>query len=83
MHSFNYKFVPGHPNVKAFISHGGLLGTIEAIQNGVPILVMPQFGDQDSNAKAIESIGAGEVLYLPDANENNIYQALKKILEPR
>lgn len=73
----------GHPNVKAFISHGGLLGTFEAVHCGVPVLVMPQFGDQHTNAKALESVGGGEILYLSDATEENIYKALKKILSPR
>ncbi|KAK2582185.1 hypothetical protein KPH14_004541 [Odynerus spinipes] len=34
-----------HPNVRLFITHGGLLGTQEAIYCGVPILGMPLFGD--------------------------------------
>lgn len=35
-----------HPNVKLFITHGGLLGTTEAIVEGVPVLGLPIFGDQ-------------------------------------
>jgi len=35
-----------HPNVKLFITHGGLLGTTEAIIEGVPVLGLPIFGDQ-------------------------------------
>ncbi|XP_066601628.1 UDP-glycosyltransferase UGT5-like [Prorops nasuta] len=38
-----------HPNVRLFISHGGLLGTQEAVYCGVPILGMPLFGDQYLN----------------------------------
>lgn len=76
-------FLSGHPNVKAFISHGGLLGTMEAVHCGVPMMVMPQFGDQHTNAKALESVGGGVVLYLNDATEETIYESLKRILEPR
>lgn len=35
-----------HPNVKLFITHGGLLGTTEAIAEGIPVLGIPIFGDQ-------------------------------------
>ncbi|XP_076672154.1 UDP-glucosyltransferase 2 [Andrena cerasifolii] len=38
-----------HPNVRLFITHGGLLGTQEAVYCGVPILGMPLFGDQHLN----------------------------------
>lgn len=73
----------GHPNVKAFISHGGLLGTVEAVHSGVPILVMPYFGDQHTNARIIESVGAGEIMYLTDATEEKIHNALERLLSPR
>ncbi|KAG5670631.1 hypothetical protein PVAND_000879 [Polypedilum vanderplanki] len=38
-----------HPNVKAYICHGGLLGTTEAVYEGVPVLGIPIFGDQKTN----------------------------------
>ncbi|GJQ66556.1 hypothetical protein Trydic_g4539, partial [Trypoxylus dichotomus] len=36
----------GHPNVKVFISYGGMLGTLEAMQYGVPVLGVLIFADQ-------------------------------------
>ncbi|XP_018570347.1 UDP-glucuronosyltransferase 1-1 isoform X2 [Anoplophora glabripennis] len=69
-----------HPNVKAFISHGGLLGTIEAVHCGVPVVVMPQFGDQHTNARALEASGGGVILQLREATEDKVYKALKKVL---
>lgn len=41
--------LPGHPNVRLFITHGGLLGAQEAVYCGVPILGIPLFGDQHLN----------------------------------
>lgn len=70
----------GHPNVKAFISHGGLLGTTEAVHCGVPTIVMPQFGDQHTNARALEANGGGVILQLYDVTEERVYKALKKVL---
>ncbi|XP_049825391.1 UDP-glycosyltransferase UGT5-like isoform X1 [Aethina tumida] len=72
-----------HPNVKAFIAHGGLLGTIEAVHCGVPVIVMPQFGDQFTNARALEANGGGVILHLKDATEELIYKKLKTVLSPK
>jgi hypothetical protein len=40
----------GHPRIRAFVSHGGLLSLHEAAYHGSPTLVLPVFCDHDGNA---------------------------------
>lgn len=44
---------------------------------------MPQYGDQHVNAKALEASGGGVVLDFNNLTEEDVYKALKTILEPR
>lgn len=44
-----------HKNVKAFITHGGLMGTMEAIYYGIPMVGIPLFGDQATNVANAQS----------------------------
>ncbi|KAL1491836.1 hypothetical protein ABEB36_012371 [Hypothenemus hampei] len=74
--------VLAHPNIKLFITHGGLLSTTETIYHGVPILAIPVFGDQNANADRAVAGGYGLKLeYLsPDFTEENLEKKLNELL---
>ncbi|KAG5861733.1 hypothetical protein JTB14_035398 [Gonioctena quinquepunctata] len=48
----------------------------------MPIMVMPQFGDQFTNAKALESVGGGIIFNFNEATEENVQEALERLLSP-
>ncbi|CAH1153878.1 unnamed protein product [Phaedon cochleariae] len=72
-----------HPNVKLFITHGGLLSSIETIYHGVPVLAFPVFGDQSTNAHNGFKNGYALVLPFkdPDFSEKKIYSLLRELLD--
>lgn len=39
-----------HPSVKAGLTHCGFGGTLEFISAGIPMVCLPHFGDQPTNA---------------------------------
>lgn len=70
--------------MKAFISHGGFLGTTEALYSGVPIIGIPMFGDQKANIRQVEKGGYGVTLPYDQITEETVLAALKKVLrDPR
>lgn len=69
-----------HPNVKLFITHGGLLSTAETIYHGKPVLAMPIFGDQKLNAQNIYNSGFGLYLHYKDLSEENLDKKLNELL---
>ncbi|KAL0878881.1 hypothetical protein ABMA27_003892 [Loxostege sticticalis] len=71
-----------HPNVVAFYSHCGQLGTTEAIYHGVPIVGMPIFGDQPSNAVAMQENGMGVTINLLELTAENLLEKFKIVLNP-
>ncbi|CAG7833891.1 unnamed protein product [Allacma fusca] len=74
----------GHPNIKLFISHGGLLSTQEAAYHGVPVLGIPMFGDQDLNVKQAATHGYAVMLEILDLTEELLEDRLNTILnDPR
>ncbi|MEC1689272.1 macrolide family glycosyltransferase [Bacillus mojavensis] len=46
-----------------FISHGGMNSTMEAMNAGVPLVVIPQMYEQELTAKRVDELGLG--IYLP------------------
>ncbi|KAJ8980273.1 hypothetical protein NQ317_005131, partial [Molorchus minor] len=71
-----------HPNVKVFITHGGLLSTTETVYHGVPILAIPVFGDQPQNARTATSNGYALNLpyHDPDFSEEKLSNLLNELL---
>lgn len=69
-----------HPNIKAFISHCGYGGVIEAKSNGVPIIGVPLGADQKGNADKIVEEGWALRLDMTDITEESLTNALKEIM---
>lgn len=49
----------GHPNIKLFITQGGLQSLTEAVVNKVPTIGIPFFGDQIANVHIMVKRGYG------------------------
>ena len=69
-----------HPNVKVFITHGGLLGTTEALVEGVPVLGIPIFGDQKMNMAKAVARGYGLQIDYNNISEELITEKLQELL---
>ena len=65
------------------MSHGGLMGTSESVYCQVPTIVTPIYGDQYLNAAALKYRGMGIILHYNQLNEQNIYNSIQQILQPR
>ncbi|KAF5300463.1 hypothetical protein FQA39_LY02262 [Lamprigera yunnana] len=69
-----------HPNVKLFISQGGLQSLEEAIYGEVPILGIPIMGDQHTNIKGIVSKGYGLLLPYDSITKKNFKSAILDLM---
>lgn len=72
-----------HPNVKAFISHGGLLGSTEAVYHGKPVVGIPIFGDQRLNIKRASQAGWAITLDYNNISDISVEWALNEILQEK
>ncbi|XP_018579879.1 UDP-glucuronosyltransferase 1-8 [Anoplophora glabripennis] len=77
---FPQQDILAHPNTKLFVTHGGLLSTIETIYHGVPILALPIFGDQKMNAARAETNGYGFSLAFSEITEEKLTKYLNLLL---
>ncbi|XP_058799318.1 UDP-glycosyltransferase UGT5-like [Phymastichus coffea] len=76
--------VPHHPNVRLFITYGGMLSSVEAVHAGVPTVIIPFFGDQLTNGLLLHDRSLGIVLNYRHKTRNSISNALRAILfDPR
>ncbi|XP_032211124.1 UDP-glucuronosyltransferase 1-6-like isoform X4 [Mustela erminea] len=73
----------GHPKTRAFITHSGSHGIYEGICNGVPMVMLPLFGDQMDNAKRMETRGAGVTLNVLEMTSEDLANALKTVISDK
>ncbi|XP_056637124.1 UDP-glucosyltransferase 2-like [Diorhabda sublineata] len=82
------KWVPqmellAHPNVKLFITHGGILSSIEAVYHGIPLITIPILGDQLKNAILAESLGYSKTIYMNDLNDKHLSAAIEEVVSDK
>lgn len=69
-----------HPNVRLFVSHGGLFSTMESIDRGIPLLIIPFFADQHKNGRRVEYSGYGKVLEFDDLTQVKLTETIIELL---
>jgi glucuronosyltransferase len=62
------------------MTHGGLLSCTESVHFGVPLVVIPVFGDQPLNAKQVEGRGQGIILKLDNITEDSVEWAMNEMM---
>ncbi|EYC31664.1 hypothetical protein Y032_0003g1175 [Ancylostoma ceylanicum] len=72
-----------HPNLRCFVSHGGLNSVLELTRSGKPAILIPLFGDQHRNAKLVERKGSAIVLGKESFTSKGFIGALRKTLEDK
>jgi glucuronosyltransferase len=74
------KRVAGHPNVRVFITHGGLMGVQEAVYAGVPMVGIPLFADQEVNIRNCMAKGTAVIVLYDFVTKERISSALRTVL---
>ncbi|XP_060840456.1 UDP-glucosyltransferase 2-like [Rhopalosiphum padi] len=69
-----------HPNVKLFISHGGISGVYETVDAGVPVLGLPLFGDQHRNVDNLVNVGMAISMDLMSITRDNFLANILELL---
>lgn len=70
-----------HPNIQAFVTHGGLMGIQEAVTFGVPLVGIPLFHDQPINVKNCADKEAALVLDYKNLTADNIVAAVNTVIQ--
>ncbi|XP_061727449.1 UDP-glucosyltransferase 2-like isoform X2 [Cydia pomonella] len=69
-----------HPNMRLFITHGGLLSTTETVYFGVPTIVMPYGADQRVNALRAVNKGYAKMVELSYEMAGEMKVAIEEML---
>ncbi|KAK3129712.1 hypothetical protein QOZ80_6BG0483650 [Eleusine coracana subsp. coracana] len=77
--------VLAHPSVGCFFTHCGWNSTVEALSAGVPMVAMPHWSDQTTNAKYIQDVWCVGVRIQPDAKgvvrSEEVERCVREVME--
>lgn len=77
--------VLAHESIGCFVTHCGFNSTLETLSLGVPVVGMPQWTDQPTNAKCLEEIWGVGVQVKADekgiVTRENLVSCIKEIME--
>lgn len=66
--------------MKALITHAGYNSLIEATYNGIPLVMIPLFGDQNGNRRRAERHGIAIGVDKHEVTKKHLKQVLTQIL---
>ncbi|XP_065088496.1 UDP-glycosyltransferase UGT5-like [Ochlerotatus camptorhynchus] len=70
-----------HPNVKLFVTHGGIFGAQEAVYWARPMLFVPFYGDQHGNALKLQKAGVGLTMNIANVTVDEFQGKVREIVE--
>jgi glucuronosyltransferase len=70
-----------HPNIRLFITHGGLMSSLEAITRAVPVVGVPVFADQRKNMLLAELAGYGLRIDFNNVTTESLTWAIQEAIE--
>nr|XP_053649729.1 UDP-glucuronosyltransferase 2B7-like [Cherax quadricarinatus] len=70
----------GDPRLRLFITHGGLLSTLESMYHGVSVLGIPVFADQHTNMIKVQRDGWGKVLFWDQLTFDNLKNTIDIVM---
>jgi hypothetical protein len=79
----NVNLFSAHPNVKIFITHGGLLSAQEAAYHGKTLIGVPIFGDQMLNMKRAQLGGYAVLLDFKNITKASVKAAIYEAIHNR
>lgn len=74
-------FYTGYPKARLLISHGGLTSVLEAVYHAVPMVIMPLYAEQESNAVRVEVKGMGRRLMKDSISYETVKAVVTEVLD--
>ncbi|MEU0580182.1 macrolide family glycosyltransferase [Streptomyces griseoincarnatus] len=66
-------------HARAFVTHGGMNSTMEALYHGVPMVVIPQMNEQKANGLRVDELGLGRHLAKDDTTAQSLRAAVEQV----